>query len=469
MGNSRRIAQPCTVMYIVRYAIMLSAVLGLKLDSKDGKESEFVNYGRRASPSPGEMRVATLSIKGVSSQAYSNSFPQQPIYLSVLKPPGGYGSHHESFNFFLRDFEDAVIGQGHKVGFSLQFSGIDSRGQNADVRGYDKPINSDVLGPQLKYEGHEVKKIVDTALINRCWSEGNGRGEDHWTSEECVKLKETPCFTTSKFMMGKFRDEWMNNNNEKYDPDDPDTSGCTDYIPEEFRGRNGTYFDVNYFEGCLITGRKMTNNDVRPPRVITRPITCLTCQELRELSGIPRVRYGGTPPWFLENGDDCFTKYFSKLEDAFKNDYPECYPRFQDYKGQIIDSTKYPDILCDKGVNEALNFWKRQEKKYLPGCSLMLDRAAEPWRMSGICDGVVSVEFDVEPHTDFWSDVQSESDYEYFAGNNGGSRQQYSQYQYSQHSSRTATQIHYLKWLVMLGLMLLGLAALFNRKRSHEA
>ena len=27
-------------MYIVRYAIMLSAVLGLKLDSKDGKESE---------------------------------------------------------------------------------------------------------------------------------------------------------------------------------------------------------------------------------------------------------------------------------------------------------------------------------------------------------------------------------------------------------------------------------------------
>ena len=131
--------------------------------------AKFVNYGRRASPSPGEMRVATLSIKGVSSQAYSDAFPQ-PIYLSVLKPSGGYGSHHESFNFFLRDFEDAVIGQGHKVGFSLQFSGIDSRGNRyTDHFGNNKPINSDVLGPQLKYEGHEVKKIVDTALIDRCW------------------------------------------------------------------------------------------------------------------------------------------------------------------------------------------------------------------------------------------------------------------------------------------------------------
>merc|ERR1711981_778724 len=245
MGNSRRIAQPCTVMYIVRYAIMLSAVLGLKLDSKDGKESEFVNYGRRASPSPGEMRVATLSIKGVSSQAYSNSFPQQPIYLSVLKPPGGYGSNHESFNFFLRDFEDAVIGQGHKVGFSLQFSGIDSRGKYTDQYGNTRSgvvsagiwdsnrrgSLKQILGPQLEYEGHEVKKI----------------------------------------------------------------NMCSD---------------------------------------------------------------------------------IADMNDA--------------------------DKICDKEVLESVYFWMRQEKKYLPGCSLMLDRAAEPWRMSGICDGVVSVEFDVEPHTDFW-------------------------------------------------------------------
>ena len=144
----------------------------------------------------------------------------------------------------------------------------------------------------------------------------------------------------------------------------------------------------------------------------------------------------------------------------------------------------------------------------------MLDRAAEPWRMSGICDGVVSVEFDVEPHTDFWSNVQSESDYEHFAGSDGGSRQQCSreqldivraleervrleenekahkdaimgeqnaqiahleekvralEYQYTQHSSRTATQIRYLKCLAASGLLLLGLAALLNRKRSHEA
>ena len=425
--------------------------------ARDKKDYEKT-CGRRITASPGESVIATIQLKAANSREFANDeFPIEPLSLSVVNRAAQY-----SFNFLVRDSEQALLGMGDWNGHVVDWVGQDIKPT--------RQLSASTLQGQLRYEGLElpVVYVLDHNSFGRTTEtfKKRFRGKHEHShprdtlrnrernSIEMVSASDTECYKTIAWLNGfgiperqRERQKVWNDNLDRLELD---------------------YFTHEDLDGCV----KRAVDDK-----FGRPRACLPIQQYYELFAL----WGGgaRSRRFLlqehERQDAGFTKrapgsdILGMLAKNFFEDFAT--DDWNPYSG--FNSPQGEDICTsDKEIDEAVKYWNRQLRKNLPSCTLMFDSAAEPPRLSGFCHkmsgGRVSVEFDLEPESPFWDEGgrQAPGGDHYHEGSYHYYNSQYNSYESSQESGGGV--MRRICYLVLFGLCSLTVMAWPERKRRVQ-
>jgi len=451
-----------------------------------GKLDHEKTYGRRITASPGESVIATIQLKGANRRDFANDqFPVEPLSLSVinLAEQSSFG-----FNFLVRDSDKALLGMGDWNGYLVDWAGQDTT--------MAPRLSLNQLQEQLRYDGLElpVAYALDRGKFGKAEETFRKRferkyGHQNWEGDRYRYSTAEHRYSTEEWEQEKIR-----RRREQYSLEMVLASDTECYktiawlngfgIPLRQRERHNAWKDnlerhqLDYFthedlDGCV--KRAMKDG---------MPALCYPIEQRFELMAL------GSDNWVSFNYQD----YKSTLTWSFLlNEHKRKEAGFtirapgSDMLGMLAenfleDFATYGlrNDLCNYGpfqeeeVEEAVDYWDRQLRKYLPSCTLMFDRAAEPYRLSGFCHemsgGRVSVEFELEPESAFLEEEGGRQapggDY-YHEGSHHYHNTQYNSYHSDPEWGGRA--MRRIGFLVLLGLCAMAVMAWSQRKgREHR-
>ncbi|GMI00417.1 hypothetical protein TrST_g13364 [Triparma strigata] len=288
----------------------------------------------------GETEALTLNLRSVGS--VNHRIPQT-LKVTVLLDER---TASDSFNFFVRNADDALLGLGSRDGKVVTISGSG----NADTQRQRGYFSTNQLRDHLEDEGFVYEhQAVDQEKLRKEFKRAEQIYNDRYNhnppkpAEVVDGLTETSCFKivayTASLTVSNFRE----------------------LTTED-------YLDLKNYEGCLKTVEGF----------------CPTCWEFKQLSNY----------WY---GFDLI-RGTNNLENLLHKLNPKCPNNHNQREQTEIE-------LCPPKFKSTLDYWSRQRNNYLPDCQLMLDRTSDPWRLSGICSHPTghshSVSFEATPTSDF--------------------------------------------------------------------
>lgn len=360
---------------------------------------QVLQYGRKQSKLDGETEVLTLNLRSVGSVGHR--IPQT-LKVSVLLDER---TDPDSFNFFVRNEDDALLGLGSRDEKFVTISGSGSG--NADPN----PNLTNALRDHLEDEGfvneHQEVDIEKLRKEIRRLQEMQ-RERDKYGNRNFARfddgLAETLCFKTVASWLGVRV-----------------TLGLT--ISNFRKLTTEDYLDLKNYEGCLKTIEGF----------------CPTCDHLL---------------WFIET---LTLESVGVLRTLFnKRNHHQC-----------NSNNRNNNELCPPKIQSALDYWNRQRRNYAPDCNLMLSKTSDPWRLSGICSHPqgpsCAVEFEATPTSDFMHREENSNKEE------GNSYHSYEGYQQNYFSTTNVFPTSFkilrkLKVYVGFGVTILIVFLFFERK-----
>ncbi|GMH67020.1 hypothetical protein TrLO_g5361 [Triparma laevis f. longispina] len=372
---------------------------------------QVLQYGRKQSKLDGETEVLTLNLRSVGS--VNHRIPQT-LKVSVLLDER---TDPDSFNFFVRNADDALLGLGSRDGKVVTISGSGGSG-SADARG---DLSTKQLRDHLEVEGFVYEhQALDQEKFQEEFKRAGQIENDRYNhndrynyyppkpAEVVDGLTETSCFKTVA--------SWL---------------GLTVSFLRELTLED--YLDLNNYEGCL-----------KPVEGI-----CRTCGEYL---GLMR---------FLE-------KSYANRIDREGLRKKKLNPKKCNGREGYLPVDSHTVELCSPKIQSALDYWNRQRRNYLPDCQLMLDRTSDPWRLSGICSHPTSshaVEFEATPTFDFmYREEYSNKEDSYHSSEGYQQHYQHNYYSETNVFPDSFINLRKLKVYVGFGVTLLIVFFVFTRK-----
>ncbi|GMH82980.1 hypothetical protein TrVE_jg9796 [Triparma verrucosa] len=385
----------------------------------------------------GETEALTLNLRSVGS--VNHRIPQT-LKVTVLLDER---TASDSFNFFVRNADDALLGLGSRDGKVVTISGSG----NADTqRGY---FSTHQVRDHLEDEGfvYEHQAVDQEKLKKEC--------------ERANKIKKKHANQYGEYERDKWGDYLRDENGQRK----PRKPAVVDGLTETscfmtVASRLGLtvsnfheltvedYLDLKNFEGCLKTVEGF----------------CPTCGDFFNLIyyvgyEIDRVQ--------AENLQNLFGKLFPQCGSG--GGIELCPPNLKSGNQFRPESTLDYSGRQQTKIQSTLDYWNRHRNNYLPSCQLMLDRTSSPWRLSGICSHPTghshSVSFEATPTSDFMLKEEypnKEDSYHYYEGHQQNNQHNY--YSETNVFPDSFINLRKLKVYVGFGVMLLIFFFVFTRK-----